>query len=171
MEHEPKKLHENPQPLPAKDTDKILVAVLVAIGIQGIVLVWGQMSLGDKIVRLGNRQASISEVSSSSTLPSSLPVSSSPSLPSITSTTTSAGGSVILGEDATRRELLKNQEELKTSELAFLLGVTNDAITKQIKTTEEGKQWFLHGSEAYPVRKFQNTYKIRNPLLSSDPDN
>lgn len=145
--------------------DKLLIIILVVIGLQGMVLFWGQLSLDRRVSLLVAKQEA-HQLGDATTPPAD-----GRSSITTTTTTTSKGGSVILGEDEGRRERLKTEPELKTSDLAFLLGVTNDAITKRIETLADGTKWFSFGEKRYPVHKFQNTYLIGNPLfIDSDPD-
>lgn len=143
-----------------REKDYLVISLLIVWTVLCMIFIWAWLNL--------SRRLSLLE-SKSEDEPAAISAPINAPAPTVTSTntTTSAGGSVILGEDEARRERLKAEPELKTSDLAFILGVTNDAITKRIETAEDGTKWFPYGREAYRVVKFQNTYKIKNPFAEN----
>lgn len=78
-------------------------------------------------------------------------------------TNTGQGGTVNMNTENERREL-KEKPELKTSELARLLGVTSETITNNIKKDSTGEPiHFEFLSKQYEVRRSGNTFVIENP--------
>jgi cell division protein FtsL len=82
-------------------------------------------------------------------------------------TTTSQGGSVNLGSDWSRRQELKKYPKLRTSDLAFLLGVTNETVTNNIEDDGKGGLVYTYKGERHAVEKYRNTFLIENPFFDA----
>jgi hypothetical protein len=81
--------------------------------------------------------------------------------------TTSQGGSVNLGSDWSRRQELKKYPKLRTSDLAFLLGVTNETVTNNIEDDGKGGLVYTYKGERHAVEKYRNTFLIENPFFDA----
>lgn len=82
----------------------------------------------------------------------------------VSNNATMEGSTVNVGGDSVKREWLQQLPELRTSELSFLLDVTNETITNRIQRDENGAMWFPHAGERYPVRPEGNTFIYGNPF-------
>jgi DNA-binding transcriptional regulator YiaG len=81
----------------------------------------------------------------------------------VTNTNSGQGGTVNMNTENERREL-REKPELKTSELARLLGVTSETITNNIKKDSTGEPThFEYLGKQYSVRRSGNTFVIENP--------